>query len=111
MQHEKLNCYQRLLALTQKLVPITRRWPAYYSYLKDQLNRALSSGVLNLAEGNAKERGSKERRHFFRISCGSIAETAACIDLATSAQLMADQMGAEIKAGLLQSYNEIRRLP
>ena len=49
-------------------------------YLKDQLQRATSSVVLNLAEGSARK-SAKERSHFYRIALGSLRESAAVLDI------------------------------
>ena len=51
------------------------RFPAH---LKDQLNRASSSIVLNLAEGYGRS-GPKEQRRFFQIAMGSLRECQAII--------------------------------
>jgi len=48
--------------------------------LADQLRRAASSVVLNIAEGN--RRTGKDRLHFFRIAAGSAAEVRAALDVA-----------------------------
>ena len=48
--------------------------------LADQMQRAASSVVLNIAEGN--RRTGKDRLHFFRIAAGSAAEVRAALDVA-----------------------------
>ena len=48
-------------------------------YLKDQLNRASSSVVLNLAEDSSKP--LKDRRRFYRIAFASFRESEAVLDL------------------------------
>jgi four helix bundle protein len=45
--------------------------------LKDHLDRASDSILLNIAEGMGKPRGSRDRAKFFRIALGS-AKEAAC---------------------------------
>jgi len=50
------------------------------AHLKDQLNRASSSIVLNLAEGRAKPTKPDQRR-FYAIAFGSLRETQSIIDL------------------------------
>jgi four helix bundle protein len=45
--------------------------------LRDQLDRASDSILLNIAEGMGKPKGSKDRAKFFRIALGS-AKEAAC---------------------------------
>ncbi len=47
---------------------------------KDQLDRALLSIVLNLAEGSAKPT-AKDRKKFYAIAMGSLRETQAILDL------------------------------
>ncbi len=55
--------------------------------MKDQLERASLSIVLNLAEGSAKT--GKDRKRFFTIAMGSLKETQAIIDLMEHQELMA----------------------
>ena len=49
-------------------------------YLRDQLLRALSSAVLNLSEGAARQT-RKERNRYFNIAYASTKEVQAIIDL------------------------------
>ena len=49
-------------------------------HLKDQLERASLSIVLNLAEGSAKPT-PKEQRRFYAIAFGSLRETQALLDI------------------------------
>ncbi|MCB0345760.1 MAG: four helix bundle protein [Bdellovibrionales bacterium] len=68
-------------------------------HLKDQLDRAASSIVLNLAEG-AGRFGRKDQKRFFHIALGSLRECQAIIDIAqntdSSMELSADKLGAHI---------------
>ena len=82
MNHEKLKCYRQLVALAEEIAKRVSRWPKGNGDLIDQLRRAMTSSVLNLAEGNGKRASSKERRRFFEISMASIAEVGAALDLA-----------------------------
>ena len=50
------------------------------THLKDQLNRAASSIVLNLAEGSGR-RTKPDQRKFFHIAFGSLRECQAILDL------------------------------
>ncbi|MFH1728054.1 MAG: four helix bundle protein [Pseudomonadota bacterium] len=65
---------------------MAKNMPKGYAYLADQLKRAAVSSVCNLAEGNSKT-SLKDRRRFFDISLGSIAEICACLDLLDSLDL------------------------
>ena len=49
-------------------------------HLRDQLKRAASSIVLNLAEGTGRF-GKKDQKRFFHIAFGSLRECQAIIDL------------------------------
>lgn len=111
MTHEKLHCYQQLLTLAQELALLSRNWSNRYAYLEDQFKRAISSAILNLAEGNGKRAFPKERRRFFQIAMGSIAETGACIDLAITFNLVSQERGTIMKESLAKSYCQIRKLP
>ena len=53
-------------------------------HLKDQLNRASSSIVLNLAEGSARHTKADQRK-FFCIAFGSLRESQAILDLSVDA--------------------------
>ncbi len=62
--------------------------------LKNQLHRATSSAVLNLAEGAAKPTQADKRR-FYAIAYGSIREMQAILRLVNAAEqfVKADQLG------------------
>ena len=98
--HEKLKVYQQALRFVAWVDPILERLPTKVS-AKDQLDRASTSAVLNLAEGNGK-RSRLERCRFFDIARGSAVECAACLDvLQAKNRLLAGEMDAG-KAILLE---------
>mgnify|MGYP002623801731 CR=1 FL=1 len=76
-------------------------------YLKDQLGRAASSIVLNLAEGSGR-RTPKDKRRFYQMAFGSLRECQAVLDLMpekdTELVLTADKLGAHIYK-LIQSLD------
>ena len=111
MQHEKLICYQSLLGITQEVGQFLKTWPRGHNHIADQLKRALSSAILNLAEGNGKRDSAKERRRFFQISMGSIAESCACLDLVEIFKLIPSTKIQTWKSGLKKACNQIGRLP
>jgi four helix bundle protein len=63
-----------LHVLAAQLVPVQNR------VLRDQLERASLSVVLNLAEG-AGRRSIREKRRFYTIARGSATECAAAVDV------------------------------
>jgi four helix bundle protein len=80
--HEKLEVYQESLAFVAWLEPLLQKPPKSVA-VRDQLDRASSSLVLNLAEGNGKFT-SPDRCRFFDISRGSASESAAALDVLAS---------------------------
>ncbi len=93
-----------------KNVPsIVRAIPRGEGYLIDQLKRALSSAILNLAEGNGRT-SARERNRFFDISLGSISETIACIDVLESFGLVSTDLSYKISSDLKIAYIMIRNL-
>ena len=111
MNHERLECFRQLMSVAEDLAKSVAKWPRGYGFLSDQLNRAMCSAILNLAEGNGKLASSRERRRFFRISLGSIAETAAGIDLARAFGLMSVSERESLKSRLKAAYVRIGALP
>jgi four helix bundle protein len=80
--HEKLEVYQESLAFVTWLEPLMQKLPKAMA-VRDQLDRASTSLVLNLAEGNGKFT-SPDRCRFFDIARGSALECAAALDVLAS---------------------------
>ncbi|MBI2092864.1 MAG: four helix bundle protein, partial [Deltaproteobacteria bacterium] len=92
------------------MVPeLTRRIPRGEGYLIDQSKRALTSAILNLAEGNGRT-SPKERNRFFDISLASISETIACIDIFESFNQVSANLASELCSNLKIAYVMIRNL-
>lgn len=77
--HEKLEAYKVALDFTAWVGKAVEHLPSKYS-VRDQIDRASTSHVLNIAEGNGKF-SLRDRRRFFDIALGSGFECAACIDI------------------------------
>lgn len=99
--HEKLHVYQKALTFIQFSHRILSRIQ-YKLEIKDQLDRASISILLNIAEGNGKF-SSKDRCRFFDISMGSTLESSACFDILYVKNLINDD---EKKTGK-EMLNEI----
>jgi four helix bundle protein len=80
--HEKLEVYRESLAFVAWLEPLLQKLPKTIA-VRDQLDRASTSIVLNLAEGNGKYT-APDRCRFFDIARGSALECAAALDVLTS---------------------------
>lgn len=98
--HEKLKVYQDALRFVAWIDPLLERLPGKLA-AKDQLDRASTSVVLNLAEGNGK-RSHPDRCRYFDIARGSAVECAACLDVLRVKKHLPDTEAAEGKALLLE---------
>jgi four helix bundle protein len=78
--HTKLDVYTRALESLPNLEEIAGWIPASRPDLKDQLRRASTSVVLNLAEGSA-EFSPAEKARFYRIARRSAGECIAILDV------------------------------
>ena len=92
--HEKLNAYQDALSFVAWTEPVLER-TSKSSAVFGQLDRARTSIVLNIAEGNAKFT-PPDRCKFFDTSRGSAVECAACLDLLFIKQVLNEN---EVEAG------------
>ncbi len=98
--HERLDVYQRALEFLDQCDSIIEQLPSGRAHLKDQLDRAATSIVLNVAEG-AGEFSPDEKRRFYRIARRSATESAAILHImarrghapADSAQQARDLLG------------------
>jgi len=87
------DAYNCSLALLRALQPLVRRLAGHDPKLADQLRRAASSTVLNIAEAN--RRVDRDRKNRFRIALGSAAESTACLDVAVILGYLVDADIAE----------------
>ena len=84
--------YQMALELYKKCEHIKAK-----AFLKDQLERASLSVVLNLVEGSAKTT-AKERARFYSMSYASLRETQALLEIMNQKDIgiLANQLGGMI---------------
>jgi len=80
LDHTKLDVYHRALDLLDLVDQVHEVMPPGHAHLKDQLDRAVTSVVLNTAEG-AGEFSRDEKQRFYRIARRSATETAAILDI------------------------------
>jgi four helix bundle protein len=98
--HERLKAYQRALEFVSFVGPIIEELPPRLS-ARDQLDRASTSIVLNLAEGNGK-RSHPDRCRYFDIARGSGVECAACLDVLVARQKLLAEIANKGKAILIE---------
>jgi four helix bundle protein len=78
--HERLEVYRRAVELVGVVEEAVRSVPPSHSGIAGQLRRAVSSVVLNIAEG-ASEYSRKEKTRFYRFARRSVAEVRAGFDV------------------------------
>ena len=78
--HEKLHAYQAAMQFGEWAFGLCRSSTSLRSSLRDQLERATESILLNIAEGNGKKT-RVDRQRFFGYARGSTFECAAVIDI------------------------------
>jgi four helix bundle protein len=104
---EKLDCYRIALefqAIAAELVP--KRGCAE---LRDQLDRASISIVLNIAEGCGR-RSPADKGRFYSMARGSATECAAILDLLGARRLVDDRMRNQARALLVRIVQMLSRL-
>ncbi len=78
---QKLEVYKLALDYLDEIYSLCKKLPESEKYnLKDQLKRAGTSIVLNIAEGSTG-RSDQEQKKFLNITTGSFLETVACLDI------------------------------
>jgi len=106
--HERLKAYQQGLRFVSWVSPIIDEFPAKLA-AKDQLDRASTSIVLNLAEGNGK-RSHPDRCRYFDIARGSALECAARLDVLVARSKLAPITADGGKAVLIEVVSMIAGL-
>lgn len=103
--HEKLDVYQfelKFIAwVTPLLAAIRHSSETPTGEVRDQLDRASLSTLLNTAEGNGKRRG-QGRAKFFDDARGSATECAACLDALVAKGAVSPERIVEGKLMLLR---------
>lgn len=91
LDHTKLDVYQRALELLDQVDQIRDLIPPGRAHLKDQIDRAVTSIVLNIAEG-AGEFSKEEKRRFYRMARRSASETAAVLDILARRKVVSPEL-------------------
>lgn len=89
LDHEKLKVYQLALEFNKFAHKINSKLDAR-SDIRNQLDRASNSIVLNIAEGNGKY-SKKDKCRYFYISLGSSFESAGCLDILSTRNLISKE--------------------
>jgi four helix bundle protein len=87
-----LIAYQVALDVIRKLRPIVEQIKMHDPHLADQLRRAATNTVANLAEGQRRKAGNK--RQAFEIASGEAREVLGCLDCAAAWGWVTDDAAA-----------------
>lgn len=95
--HERLDVYQAALDFLVLAEQLLEELPRGRAHLADQLTRASTSIVLNIAEGAGKYHKPDKRRYYL-ASAGSATESAAIFDICLRLRLIDSERHARAKA-------------
>jgi four helix bundle protein len=100
--HQRLEVYQRALTVLDLSDEVGRQLPKGRAELREQMERASSSIVANIAEG-AGEFSRKEKARFYRIARRSAIELAAWLEITARRREARDQplKGALAELGIV----------
>ena len=111
--HEKLDVYRLLLKfirwVADVLDEVRDAGGARTREVRDQLNRASLSALLNTAEGNGKRR-RRIRARFFDDARGSSTECAACLDALVAMRSCTKRRVEEGKTMLVRIVSMLTKL-
>jgi len=109
MLNQRLICYQLAMSMAKAMPSLISFWPRGYYYLSDQIKRAISSVVLNIAEGNSRT-SLLERKRFFTIARASSSEVSSILDIALAYNLVDQSKFSYYQDILLQIYKILYKL-
>lgn len=107
--HERLDVYGVAIDFLVMSERVIQNLPRGRAYLADQLQRASTSVVLNIAEG-AGERSLADKARFYRFACRSATECAAILDVCRRLDLSVPEGLAEGRIQLLRIVQMLVRL-
>ena len=107
---EDFPVYQKALNFVREINLLCKTSEtAQFLFLKDQIRRASTSILLNIAEGSAKW-NKKDKTNFYRIGLASATECVAAIDIFLAYDLIGNFQASELKADLKDVTNGLQAL-
>jgi four helix bundle protein len=101
LDYEKLDVYRCAMNLILALETIIDRLPAGRGYLVDQLRRASTSVVLNIAEG-AGEHAPAEKSRFYRMAKRSSTECASIVEICLHLHLIDEESHRKVREQVIR---------
>jgi four helix bundle protein len=110
LAHKQLLIYRTSINMATECFRITSRFPQSERYnLIEQINRAATSVVLNIAEG-ASRKSAMERRRYYEIARGSIIEIDAALELSAKLQYLKIESIAELEIMMKSSFSMLSKM-
>ncbi|MCB9540065.1 MAG: four helix bundle protein [Myxococcales bacterium] len=109
LDHQKLQVYQRALELVALADGVARAFPRGRAYLADQLRRAATSIVLNIAEG-AGEFAPADKARFYRMAKRSAVECTAVFDVVERLALVDAERMSQARAAAVEVIAMLTRM-
>ncbi|MFT4058793.1 MAG: four helix bundle protein [Legionella sp.] len=107
--HEKLDVYQKAIEFVALIESIVKQFPKGRAYLIDQLQRAGSSVVLNIAEG-AGEFSMNEKIRFYRMARRSATECVGILDICMHFNLIDENISLKSRNLLLRIVSMLTKM-
>lgn len=107
--HEQLDVYQAAIELVVLIDKIAEQLPRGRAYLVDQIQRASSSVVLNIAEG-AGEFSTNEKNRFYRMAKRSATECAGILDIGRRLNLIEERSIINARGLLLRIVSMLTKM-
>lgn len=107
--HETLDVYQATMEFVVIIEPIVKQLPKGRAYLVDQLQRAGSSVLLNIAEG-AGEFAVNEKIRFYRMARRSATECAGILDICRRLCLIDEEVSLKSRDLLMRIVSMLTKM-
>ena len=107
--HEKLDVYKIAFKFVMATEAIINQFPKGRAYLIDQLQRASSSVLLNIAEG-AGEFSENEKIRFYRMARRSATECSSILDICKGLNFLEEESYLAIRGLLLRIVAMLTKL-
>lgn len=107
--HERLDVYRVAIDFVATAAVLIEGLPPRQSHLADQVSRASTSIVLNIAEG-AGEFSRREKARFYRMALRSATECAAILDVLKRLGLVSEAAAASGREPLLRIVSMLTRM-
>lgn len=109
-EFEKFPVYQESIKIAKEIAVFCREINnREFDYLKNQLLRASSSTVLNLAEGSGR-RTKRDKGNFYRTSRASALECVSALDLFLAYGLVGTEKTVPLKQKLIKIAGDLQAL-